>query len=88
MLTQGEVDGDLSYQAWADAEENAEVADLLRLNGREETRHSERVGEVKRLLAFADKCRAELGDSLKQLTGTGIREPGRVAGAPAGKKKK
>jgi hypothetical protein len=53
VLTQGEVDGDLSYQAWADAEENAEVADLLRLNGREETRHSERVGEVKRLLASA-----------------------------------
>lgn len=44
--------------------------------------------EVKRLLAFAEKCRAELGDSLTQRTGTGVREPGRVAGAPAGKKKK
>lgn len=53
VLEQGEVDGDLTYQAWADAEPNAEVADLLRLNGREETRHSERVGEVKRLLAAA-----------------------------------
>ncbi len=51
LLEQGEADGDLTYQAWADAEPNAEVADLLRLNGREETRHGERVSEVKRLLA-------------------------------------
>jgi len=51
-LEAGEIDGDLTYQAWADAEPNAEVADLLRLNGREETRHSERVNAVKqRLLA-------------------------------------
>jgi arylsulfatase len=44
--------------------------------------------EVKRLLAFAEKCRAELGDSLTQRAGVGAREPGRVDGAPAGKKKK
>lgn len=49
-LEQGEIDGDLTYQIWADAEPNAEVAELMRLNGREETRHSERVTEVKRLL--------------------------------------
>lgn len=44
--------------------------------------------EVKRLLAFAEKCRAELGDSLTGRTGAGVREPGRVAGAPAARKKK
>ncbi len=45
--------------------------------------------EVKRLLAFAEKCRAELGDSLTQRMGNGAREPGRVEGAaPTGKKKK
>lgn len=53
MFEQGEVDGDLAYQAWADKESDAEVADLLRLNGREEIRHSERVIEVKRLLSAA-----------------------------------
>ncbi len=52
-LEQGEADGDLSYQAWADSESNAEIAELLRLNGREEARHGERVTEVKRLLAAA-----------------------------------
>ena len=50
LLEQGEVDGDFAYQAWADHESNAEVADLYRLNGREETRHGERVTEVRRLL--------------------------------------
>jgi len=52
MLQQAEADGDLQYQAWADAEPNDEVAQLLRLNGREETRHFDRVAEVKRLLAL------------------------------------
>ena len=52
-LEQGEADGDLSYQAWADAEPNPEIAELLRLNGREEARHGERVTQVKRLLAAA-----------------------------------
>lgn len=50
-LEKGEADGDLVYQVWADAENNPQVAELLRLNGREETRHGERVTEVKRLLA-------------------------------------
>ncbi len=44
--------------------------------------------EVKRLLAFAEKCRADLGDSLTQRTGVGAREPGRIAGAAPKKKKK
>ena len=50
MIRQGEFDGDLQYQNWADAEENEEVAKLYRLNGREETRHGERVKEVCALL--------------------------------------
>jgi arylsulfatase len=36
---------------------------------------------VKQLLAFADKCRDELGDSLTKRTGKGAREPGRVTAA-------
>jgi hypothetical protein len=50
-LEKGEAEGDLVYQVWAEAESDPQVADLLRLNGREETRHGERVSEVKRLLA-------------------------------------
>jgi rubrerythrin len=50
LLEQGEADGDLTYQAWADAEPDAQVAELLRLNGREETRHGERVSAVRQLL--------------------------------------
>lgn len=51
-LEKGEVDGDLCYQAWADNEPDPLIAAIYRLNGREETRHSERVTRVKaRLLA-------------------------------------
>jgi rubrerythrin len=38
--------GDAMYQRYADHEPNAEVAELLRQNGREETRHGERVARV------------------------------------------
>ncbi len=34
---------------------------------------------VERLLAFAEKCRADLGDSLTKRKGSGNREPGRIA---------
>lgn len=34
---------------------------------------------VQRLLGFAEKCRAELGDSLTNRTGNANREPGRIA---------
>jgi arylsulfatase len=37
--------------------------------------------EVRRLLAFAEKCRSELGDSLTKRTGAGNREPGQLAPA-------
>ena len=52
-LEQGEVDGDLVYQVWAAAETNPLVADLLLQNGKEETRHGERVQQVRQRLATA-----------------------------------
>ena len=52
-LEAGEADGDLTYQVWADNEPMPEVAELLRLNGREETRHGERATEVRRILGMA-----------------------------------
>ncbi len=50
-LEKGEKDGDRIYQTWADAAANDEVAQVLRQNGREETRHGERDAQVIRLLA-------------------------------------
>jgi rubrerythrin len=45
-IVQGEISGDAGYQKWADNEPDPEVARLLRLNGREETRHGERVTQA------------------------------------------
>jgi hypothetical protein len=53
MIETAEVEGDLQYQRWAQAESNADIAQLLHLNGIEETRHCERVLQVKALLAAA-----------------------------------
>ena len=47
----GEDAGDGAYQRYADHEPNAEVAKLLRQNGREEIRHAERVAKVIELLS-------------------------------------
>ncbi len=52
-LEKGEVDGDLCYQTWAEAESDPTIAAIYRLNGREETRHSERVTRAKTLLLAA-----------------------------------
>ena len=41
---------------------------------------------VQHLLAFAEKCRADLGDSLTKRTGPGAREAGRLEGASGAKK--
>ena len=49
-IVQGEQAGDAGYQKWADAEPDPEVARLLRLNGREETLHGERVTQVMAIL--------------------------------------
>jgi rubrerythrin len=51
MLEGAEQDGDRVYQAWADATPNAEVAKILRQNGREESRHGERDAKVVQILA-------------------------------------
>lgn len=50
MIVKAELDGDKGYQNWADQETDPEVQRLLRLNGREETVHSERVATVMALL--------------------------------------
>lgn len=49
-IVQGELDGDAGYQRWADREADPEAQRLLRLNGREETVHGERVRAVMALL--------------------------------------
>ena len=45
-VVQGEIAGDAGYQKWADNEPDPEVARLLRLNGREESLHGERVTQA------------------------------------------
>ena len=42
--------GDAGYQRWADAEPDPEVLRLLRLNGREEAIHAERVRQALAIL--------------------------------------
>jgi rubrerythrin len=49
-VIEGERAGDADYQRWAASESDPEVARLLRLNGREETLHSQRINEVIALL--------------------------------------
>lgn len=51
MIENGEKNGDLLYQVWAAAEANPDVAKIYRQNGSEETLHSERVAQAKKLLA-------------------------------------
>jgi rubrerythrin len=54
-IVQAELDGDAGYQQWAEHESDPEVARLLRLNGREETKHGERVQQA---LAIVEAARA------------------------------
>jgi rubrerythrin len=49
-IVQAEIDGDAGYQRWADRETDPEVERLLRLNGREETIHGQRVSEALAIL--------------------------------------
>lgn len=46
FIVAGEQAGDAGYQGWADRESDPQVARLLRLNGREETLHGERVTQA------------------------------------------
>jgi rubrerythrin len=50
VIVQGEIDGDKGYQQWADRESDPEIQRLLRLNGKEETTHGERVSAVMQIL--------------------------------------
>jgi rubrerythrin len=50
-IVQGEIDGDKGYQSWAERESDPEIQRLLRLNGREETVHGERVSAVMAILS-------------------------------------
>jgi rubrerythrin len=54
MIVQGEQAGDAGYQKWADNESDPEVARLLRLNGREETLHGERITEAMAILGAGE----------------------------------
>jgi rubrerythrin len=52
-IVKAEIQGDAGYQAWADRETDEDVARLLRLNGREETGHAERVEQAIAILQAA-----------------------------------
>jgi Rubrerythrin len=54
-IVKAEMDGDAGYQYWADRESDPEVARLLRLNGREETGHGERVAQALSILEAAQE---------------------------------
>jgi rubrerythrin len=51
MIVEGEMQGDIGYQKWAAAETDPEVIKLLLLNGREETKHAERIKQAIAILA-------------------------------------
>jgi rubrerythrin len=53
VIVKAEIDGDAGYQRWADHESDPEVARLLRLNGREETKHGERAQQALAILEAA-----------------------------------
>jgi hypothetical protein len=53
VIVKAELDGDVGYQRWAEREAEPEVARLLRLNGREETIHGERVSKALEILQAA-----------------------------------
>jgi rubrerythrin len=53
MIVEGEMQGDVGYQKWAAAETDPEVIKLLLLNGREETKHAERIKQAIAILATA-----------------------------------
>jgi hypothetical protein len=53
LIVQAEIDGDVGYLRWADAEADPAVAKLLRLNAREEARHGRRAAQAAALLEAA-----------------------------------
>lgn len=57
MIVEGELQGDVGYQKWAAAETDPEVIELLLRNGREETKHAERVKQAIAILEAAEAAR-------------------------------
>ena len=53
LIVEGELQGDTGYRAWAEREDDPEVARLLLLNAREETKHAERIRRVMAILEAA-----------------------------------
>jgi len=54
MIVEGELQGDVGYQKWAALETDPEVIELLLRNGREETKHAERIKQAIAILAAAE----------------------------------
>ncbi len=54
MIVEGELQGDLGYQKWASHETDPEIIELLLRNGREETKHAERIKKAIEILASAE----------------------------------
>ena len=54
MIVEGELQGDLGYQKWASHETDPEIIELLLRNGREETKHAERIKKAIKILASAE----------------------------------
>jgi rubrerythrin len=63
QIVKGELNGDAGYQAWADNESDPEIARLLRLNGREETIHAERVRQVIAILEAGEAAQSPADSS-------------------------
>jgi hypothetical protein len=61
FIVAGEQAGDAGYQGWADHEPDPHVARLLRLNGREESLHGERVAQAIAILEGATQEDASAG---------------------------
>lgn len=54
MIVEGELQGDLGYQKWASHETDPEIIELLLRNGREETKHAERIKQAIAILEAAE----------------------------------
>jgi hypothetical protein len=57
MIVEGELQGDLGYQKWASHETDPEIIELLLRNGREETKHAERIKRAIAILEAAEAAR-------------------------------
>jgi rubrerythrin len=54
MIVEGELQGDIGYQKWASHETDPEIIELLLRNGREETKHAERIKQAIAILEAAE----------------------------------